>query len=131
MNQLDLKDKDLVLLISHALTTILPRVITAPTYIQYPAHLFHSIYKAVFINELISHRGCLEKMANTFFNMSRSSVTSANVFFNFRISSSLGFIRKCIFNVFQILSLPSVMILGWISKSYATSETFCPPCVIK
>ena len=122
MNPLDIENKSLVFNISHTLAALLPCVIAAP------AHLLHSIYGAVFINELIFHQGCLEKMANAFFNMSRSSVTSANDLFNFRISSSSGFMRPLPGNASSVSPKYSrfhrCITLGWISRSRATSETF-------
>jgi len=72
-------------------------------------------------------------MANAFFNMSRSSVTSANDLFSFRISSSSGFMRPLPGNASSVSPKYSrfhrCITLVWISRSRATSETFRPPSV--
>ncbi len=100
-----------------------------------PAHLLHRVYEEVFVNELIFHQGCFEKMVNGFFNMSCSSITSANVFLNFRISSSSGFIcplpRNASSMSFKYLHFHQCINFGWISKPLPTSGTFHPPPATK
>ena len=113
--------------------TPLPHIVTAQAYMQCPAHPLHLIYGAVSVNELIFHRGCFEKMANAFFNMSRSSVTSTNDFLIFRSSSASGFMCPLPGNASSLSSRYSrfqrCITLGWISKSRSNAQIFRAPAV--